>query len=935
MRNEQQDFEQPIQRCARKRSATLLLSILTSFVALQNSTLAYADVTTSPYRYGGACGSQGSWTQQALSQTNELKSYLRNIKDDPKCKALPASLQSTLSELETQLNLAGKTANGESGSLPSEIGALRLFMSGTSLFRTQVSKMMTSKLVRKSVIDGSQAPDASDSARLDGANAVTAGDLVGLKERVRSGVNTSLMMIDRTVDALPDVQECMTQPNQFGHFLASTVAVLGSIASSGQDGTGAALARTVSKLFDANRNIRFGTALGTLDRNEFLASLACILDVTSENYCSTRDGQILFNEMNKNSELITTDKGELKLRDRTQSLQNNQQVHPLEGYYVLTQNLPVIADWLQSIQLGVEPRLPTDSQQKNKPLDEINTFYKAVNNLRGTYNSTLETMRQMKTASEQRNLVLKLISNLTMSMGGGDFDGMGAGNQNFFTVTYQPMHIPFRLIGIETPAAVLGSTSGFQQGPDQYLAANFEKMPEFQNPEELAKKIGSNMDEIIRRASDSAITYYNKWIVIDKIAIVNRSVVGSIMNVKESLGEIDRYLYRLEVRIKTNSGDPSMLPGLRDTRVRIEKVLGKFAAVESLGKSMLDPKNSVSTDLSPELLQASEGLIKEVYDQFYVMLAKSGWLANRLVDFVQYDYNLMLRSGLDMTPYVQEIYLATGRTMVNQIIANSQNSPAAVNEDLALALRIGKGNIEALEYALSPSYADEIAFLTQVAKGDRYVDSFTKYATQNSVLIADPIPGNYNSDVWRYSEGIIIKPHAYALGSFLPLLSSVAEYWFSPQHVSLDDEFDSAKRLRNQLCIQTLAFSNLNPFWNMCKNAEMVSPFVDGLKPENAIKARQQLDVIYKDKAWEKYKEDPKLNLSLRICGLREYNRKNLVLYLLQGELRGSTTTSMLSTPMPPPAVEDAKAPTVEPQAPVPAPPAALAPATSPSPVTK
>ncbi|HRO68163.1 MAG TPA: hypothetical protein PL182_11410, partial [Pseudobdellovibrionaceae bacterium] len=151
----------------------------------------------------------------------------------------------------------------------------------------------------------------------------------------------------------------------------------------------------------------------------------------------------------------------------------------------------------------------------------------------------------------------------------------------------------------------------------------------------------------------------------------------------------------------------------------------------------------------------------------------------------------------------------------------------------------------------------------------------------------DEIPGYNNNSVWRYLKAFW-KNGLASFGDVKSLWTQGAETfgWLRATRLSPDDEFGSARRVKNQLCVQTLAFNDLGPYWYMCRDSVLESPYVKsvhfGVTEENA----KSLNVSYKEKAWEQYKENKSLNHSKRICGLRDYNRKNLVLYLLQGQTR-------------------------------------------------
>ena len=102
---------------------------------------AYAQESmSSAYSFGGACASQGVWTQAALSATQNLRKVTLQLKDDPNCKALGASVQSSINNLESSLKSASDTPARVSrlAQLPQEITALRGFITSAPDMKQQV-----------------------------------------------------------------------------------------------------------------------------------------------------------------------------------------------------------------------------------------------------------------------------------------------------------------------------------------------------------------------------------------------------------------------------------------------------------------------------------------------------------------------------------------------------------------------------------------------------------------------------------------------------------------------------------------------------------------------------------------------------------------------------------------------------------------------------
>ena len=867
---------------------------------------AFAGDEINAYQYTGACGSQGSWTQQALQRTAQLRSFITNLRNDGNCTAYKDKMEKSILAISNNLDEVDKQSIEVQGltHLPQEIGALRTFISGEPEFKGQVLGQIFSKMVHSasSEVKTLQSSISTDTATREQREQLTgeelSASLSSLAKRASVASSVGLRVFNETIDDLPKIAECLVNPNGAGQLLAASVKVLGAFASSGQ-ASSSQMAEAISKITNYSREQVFAASLAKLKQNDFMASLACLLEMTSENYCSTRDAAIIFNEMSNANVITHTETGELHLNpvtDLNHDLQDESS--PLAGYYVLTQNIPMITEWLQMIQLGAEPRLKTDAMQKNNPLDQMNSFQKKLNDLRASVNSSVEGMRAFSTFEEKRLAVEKLVKDLSGALGAGsaesDYDG--GQHQNFFTLALAPVDMPFYLIGIPTPPAVKPK-NGFAQNPSQWLDNNYKDMTEFNDPETLAKTISSNLNQLIAKANLSAVTFYNKWLIIDKVFIVNRALIGQNYNVKEGLLNTRRYLMYLEKKVKHLNADPSFLPPLVDTRLRIEAVLNKFAELETLGEKL--KRGEISDSDSQEQLQKlSENLIKEVFDQFYVMLAKSGWLALRMSDFVMADFQIMQRSGIGLDKYVSEIYAASGRALAEQIIRTSEGNPANVKTDLSMALHAAKGNLESLQLVLGDSYLNQIAVLEQTIKGYRSTDGYMMYKTKHPeqsyfVPSFDPIPGRpdfLNNPIVMGISGIW-KSYMAGFGDFGRVYDQINSSFSMPsQNLMADDEFGSARILKAQYCVQTLAFGDLSPFWNLCNTTVLESPFINSqMTYETSVGFKKRLNVTYKDKAWEGYHEEGgvQMNLSKRICAFRDFNRRNLVLYLTRGTRMG------------------------------------------------
>jgi hypothetical protein len=113
----------------------------------------------------------------------------------------------------------------------------------------------------------------------------------------------------------------------------------------------------------------------------------------------------------------------------------------------------------------------------------------------------------------------------------------------------------------------------------------------------------------------------------------------------------------------------------------------------------------------------------------------------------------------------------------------------------------------------------------------------------------------------------------------MPLLENLGKKQIRAQ---LDDEFQSAQRVLAELCIKTLAFNDLQSFWELCRNTTLDSPYKvaedsDSRDAASSPELQDYLSINYAKKAYERL-DDPNLNSSLRICAYRDYHRRNFVL---------------------------------------------------------
>lgn len=853
-------------------------ALFCALILTAGSAMAQDSGVSSTYAFGGACSSQGVWTANALQSTQALRKVTLSLRDDPNCQALGTSMQNALSSLEAQIEKSNAgiepARTRRMSQLPNEIAALRSYYGGAPEMKSQVMSLLMNR-----AIEG-----ASLSAAVGGAtpNAMAADLMKDFATRTNESAKIGLKLFNQVVETLPQMEQCLTGdgPQMMGNMVSGLVQVATSFASAGTDTTGGQMAQTISKLSSYMRNSKFSSVLRKLNQQEFQASMACLIELTSESYCNARDAMGLFK------------KGMADL-DWKQTL--NKQVtsnNPFVGYYVLNTHIPNITKWMQKIQIGVDPMLPTDAVFQNRIQQEVTDFYKGLKTLLGDYNSTLLTIKSLPNLEAKQNQVLKLIQNITESMlrGGGSGGYSTEDKTNFFTMAKTPIKIPFFLIGMENvPDQVLGREKGLMKiSYDDWLQANMGTMKEFQDPEALAEIIGVNMRQLAQSANVSVIEYFSKWYIVDKVALVNESLVDVNYTVKDSLMATRQYLEVAKQRIEKYNGDMSRMAMIMETQKKIDLILEKYKSVAATGRDFaakLKADNLTEEDVQRASDDAAE-LVKTVYEQFYVMQARSGFLANRLINIVQYDYILLINNKVDFSEYQQEIFIATGMAGLDRMLQMFNGNPANIQADLNMALDINKGNLNALEDLMKDNLVGLIAQKKMIAEDRNGFGATTRDSVRR--LIVDAAKDKHSPITHSKEErGSWWNPWNFAPPMVGPgFYATVIGYWWAhsdryplggDQNRAPESEFSDASAIRSQLCIQALAFYDQSAIFDLCTKSILKTPFAN-LKDHDMSYDARFSGHLNNTKATPQMRKS--WNYSDRICAFRDYNRKNLVRFM-------------------------------------------------------
>jgi hypothetical protein len=845
-----------------------------------------------PYYFSGPCTSQGSWTQEALNQTQRLREITTQLRDDPSCKALGASLQRSFGDVQSSFEYVDKSMGGSQIALRDmgqEIKALRESsienpaLSGIASNHI-LGRMFNVARIKTMSNDQNNAIPGQLTSGIQNAIMETAGD------RMARVAGHGFTLFNQTIDSLPQLNECLTQKNVMGQVLASSVSMLGALVSSGQDPLGTQTALAVSKIATFMRDKSFSEIIRKLNQQEFMSSIQCIMETTSESYCAARDSRLLFKQMT----------AELSARRSKQEEEKRNPVpsgrtfdNPLNGFYVLTQLSPVVTDWIFRIQIGSSPKLREDGQYQMNVLNNANTFYIKMKEIESEFNQLKRNISTYKDFASKQNYAKDLVLRIGETL----LKAGGPTGENFFQNAGSEFEIYFNLLGMDTPQQV--KDQGNVMTPATWLNINYRQLPIFSNPDNVPNIVWKKLAVVFEAGKANMLSYYFKNFVADQIGVIDESLIGIPYNIKSALANIDNYLAGLQVKIQNKSKDHTVLGSIADTRIRIGKIFYRYNDLLNFinaNKELMarQPTPDEERNFKQALLEKNVALMEEVYDKLEVMLAKSGFLANRLVTYVTYDYQMFVKDVLnernsESDLLYKEISYASGRLVFDQLVQMAGNNPANVEADLDMATRIFKENLSAQEML----FTDSLVGILQQLKL-----SATRQHVDSRAISIDSIKRSY-MDGWKETPNHSRNPvRRFLAGLWLSLktITGLEEEKYPVHHLpmlgfrdnvaySIDDENRSADRVFNRMCVQALSFNDYkSPRWralyNLCKDTVIKSPFnVNQVASDLKINPDDYLSVSFVKKLHEDM-PDYRANHSKRICAFRDYNRRNLVVYL-------------------------------------------------------
>ncbi len=830
------------------------------------------------YSFGGGCASMGAWSKAALSQADTISRVVQTLKDNPDCKGI----ESILPKISIANDALAKIADDGSGpatkraermeSLPAELGSLRNFAVASPELKEDVLKLLTLKSFEGASIIAETGGKATPGAPAPAANSPEsiASGLTALNTRVRRASSVGMEMLDQVLMTLPNYNRCLIgQPDQGLALLSATVKLTAAFVSS-QDGIANRMSNSISHLVTYLRTSKFTSILRTTDESEFWLSMSCLIETTTQTYCAARDAQHLLAYSLKNLDLKPNVAGTVTTGN------------PLEGYYVLTRDIPRVSSWLQKVMFGIKPKLQSDASYKNKILSDIFNVQLDINRIQGIYAENTINYGTLTTLEQKQNFLISLIGKLLNSLGS---NSENSDKMNFFALATSPILMPFKLIGkTALPEDCIPNPNKPRVlSWDEWMRKEEKFQPEFHTPDQLLTTIGQQLEVLIAGAEAAASNYFQSRLIVDMADLVTDAVTGQTHTVMGSLARIHAYLQQLEKRITSDEGgDIILAASIGDTARHIRQVLATYEEVKGTIASNIKRDITLETEQVNNLYKK---IIESAYKEFNVITQRDTFLSNRVAKFIQHDYVMRIKANTRMSTHEREILLETGNDLLYRLTSVTNDNPTAIKNDLASAQVVNKRNLEGLEMLLKESLYPTIEEVGLIASGKApsdadlrkkamyrmYRDNYKRYYNPNRSFLENALGAN-----WAFNEHL--------------LMGGLSVWFYGARHPELypmriqngnrlrgkDDEFGSFAQFKAKLCIQTLAFEDRKFFERVCRGSVLKSAF--DVENANLPSSQITLNADYDSFMTKERKSAPVDATS--VCAFQNFSRRNQVYWM-------------------------------------------------------
>ncbi len=879
--------------------------ILLTFISVAGQSFAQAQ-DQDPYAFSGpGCATHGDWTRAALDETKNIAGIMNGLLNDKNCKGLSATVAELNVASQTMQMTAAVNTPAETKEHEQSVDDLKS-MSNVILGPDGQPNASIAHTFFTSLLNA-----ASKSSYLPTFATNRIANPQAALSTIASLYKTSAHTSEQGMNALtaimkvlPQYDQCLIgHPNESVLMLAGIVKMTSALSSSGS-GNRNAIGNALAGLASMMRDRRFTAALRQTKRVEFTNSVSCLIETVSKHWCEIDNAQEIMQyfQQQRNTEVkeranqLTVLSEARKKRSPMGRATGNElpliRSNPLNGFYLLSRELPIIAEWLQRVQIGAKPGLHTDAQFQNEVLQKVTDFQKLAKTVQGQFNEDMKILSTLNDRSRKQNHLYTSLVKVIQTLGGGGFEGGDAG---FISNTKNNSELPFYLIGLDAIPSACTSAAGMNKVTwDEWMqknaAFNNGYIPQFNEPEVLAQTIQKRMEDLLLGANDNSSVYYRNFLIADRVNLVNETSTGPMLTVKGAFQNLYLYLSSLEKDFRDSGSSPTTLASIIEFKQGIRRFNEAFKNYETIAidldaemikivkmRTQAERKAALLDYKIAERVQdAADKVIDSAFKEFNIRQSRDGYVTNKMRTFIQMDLKNRLeasRAVEKMSTNTHMILNQSQRDLLNYALKVVTDDPTLAQLDLAQAKAIETSNL----YTLGRVFKDTLYYMILERKS--YVKKWT---------------GEQFSDAIKAKLG---ENSTSVLGTVLPFMAWTGgeakhpDLYAELSHIyhgkRIDDRFHSSERTLALYCSLSLSLPTRSYFMDVCKGSVLKSYFEEN---------RKTLDLRYNDflatsDAAALTASDPVRN-SKAICALNRHLIYNKVAYLRDQETRSGTTQS-------------------------------------------
>lgn len=814
---------------------------------------------------GGLCISQGNWLAAALQQSDIIAEAINSLSNDPNCKGLTEALRNSpkfdAGQVQDEETTSYANLNGE-------LQALSQYMKPSpdlGMPQKDFKDIVFHTVFNKSY---QSIRDIQNSTELSKFNAGQIAQIANVSLKLKAFLkkskdvaNMTMSTASNIMSAIPNSELCLhNKPSVAAAIFGAVAHSAASLTTGGEiNGVG----KFVGDLLDFQRNMKYMKALTPIELERFHTSVSCLVESTSESYCSINDAEQtldLFKEINLSEQ-------QKNMLDKVLvNPENDVVASPLSGLVLMMRDIPTIQAWMQKVLFGINPKISAEATMKNDYWGSYLMFIQSINSLMADFNDK-EQLYYATTRGQNVDTKLSQVKDI-LEVTQANINGGPKGGVNFFNRAMQAEAIPFFLINVPMPATFNVQTLNFDTF---WLNWVREQSNGFADPDQLLKTMRTQLWDLMDKAQIQANEFFATRMIVDPQNLMTEAMRGPGVSAYQGFYNLKHYLTKLIVKLETGAADLqknplqqaraeaqlAQIPLIQDSIERIDKILN---SLKEVGKISSLHKEDIPTQIQ------SQTIMSAIYETANMMVSRDSLFGTRMATILQADISDTLYRNRHLTNAQLEYFMSVGPQIVSKLSGYFAINPVNQRADISAAKLVHLKNLESVEELFAKTIFGRIAEISCATEGGYFcsIDHGTINPADRNVM-ATVNEFIVNDRKTRSEKGMIRG------GLWFRVLN-----WMNKP----TEDSTAHDQVKAKLCMQSLAFKSRDAFKEVCRGAMLLSDFAD---KADTFKLNLNFDTALNNVsqvASVKQKGSMDMARTAGVCSLRTYLRKNHIFYM-------------------------------------------------------